>query len=64
MRKFIPLHNSLNRNRFKGKVMQQIQSATASVACLLTRGAVGAITALSARLAKKKNNRDTELSWA
>ncbi|MEK1933767.1 MAG: hypothetical protein AAAC47_29085 [Pararhizobium sp.] len=64
MRKFIPLHNSLNRNRSKRKIMQQIQSHTASVADLLKRGAVKANAAFSARLTKKKNSRDTELSWA
>ncbi|WP_262927099.1 hypothetical protein [Rhizobium herbae] len=44
--------------------MQQIQSAAAPFARLLTRGAAGAIAALSARPAKKKNSRDTEPSWA
>ena len=64
MRKFIPVRNPLKRNRFKSKITQQFQSGTASVARLLTRGAVGFTAAFSARLTKKKISRDTELSWA
>jgi hypothetical protein len=63
MRKLIPV-DPLKRNRFKNNIMQQFQSGTASVARLLTRGAIGFTAAFSARLTKKKISRDTEPSWA